>query len=180
MGSFNFRSVIFHPNTEQNLIRLCNSLLEKKYSSFFPLFPLYAVLKNDSPSSLKQKPVEQIKKEFSNCKKCMIYAEYVFDGILFFSGQFDFTCSSANSAENKNPDFFLIPVAIQKKTDDKSLSSVFKTAQTAVNELNKNDINIQTFSEFSALQFKSFQIADCITDENQYRICNNFWIKIIS
>ena len=110
----------------------------------------------------------------------MIYAEYLFDGILFFAGQFYFTCSSANSAENKKPDFLLIPKKKQKKTDDKSLSSVFKTAQTAVNELNKNDINIQTFSEFSALQFKSFQIADCITDENQYRICNNFWIKIIS
>ena len=75
---------------------------------------------------------------------------------------------------------FLFLLQSKKKTDDKSLSSVFKTAQTAVNELNKNDINIQTFSEFSALQFKSFQIADCITDENQYRICNNFWIKIIS
>lgn len=110
----------------------------------------------------------------------MIYAEYIFDSILFFVGQFDFTCSSENSTENTKPDFFLIPAAIQKKTDGKSLSSVFKTAQTAVNELNKNGINIQSFSEFPALQFKSFQIADCIVDENQYRIYDKFWIKIIS
>ncbi|MGN0740733.1 MAG: hypothetical protein ACI4LX_11240 [Treponema sp.] len=198
MDSFNFRSVIFHPNTEQNLIILRDSLLEKKYDSFFPLFPLHAVLKNDTATSEKhsneknsnteqsgvnQKPSAKsarIKKEFSNCKNCMIYAEYLFAGILFFAGRFDFNCNSETGAENQKADFFLVPAAIQKKTDGKSLPSVFKTAQNAVNELNKNADAVKSFSEFPALQFKSFQIADCIADENQYRISDSIWIKIIS
>lgn len=160
MNLINFPAIAFHPNTEQAIIKTRTSLLEKKYKDYFELFPLYAVN--------KEKEFSSIKKENYKCiKSASIDAEILYQNVLFFIGNF---FKRSNESE-----LFIIPVAIEKKTDDKSLPSVF---EKAIKLVNSNDLSNPC--QFEPILFKSFQFANCSIYNNQYNLYDNFWIKITS
>ena len=69
---------------------------------------------------------------------------------------------------------FLIPTAIEKKTDSKNIMSVYKTIYKVLNDFKKELTDIKKFQ----IPFRSFQIADCHVSKNEYRLFENFWIKI--
>lgn len=181
MNFNNFTVLVFHPNTEQKIVLTRDKLLEKKYKNFYPLFPLFAVNKTNNIFSLN-------KKDFSKYKSCSIEKTFEYQNILYFYGTFlenkidnpkiiDSTKTTNN--QNTSKTSFLIPVAIEKKTDDKSLSSVFRKAiELSTNMQHKNIDKLEFLDE--KISFKSFQIANCSINNNQYSLTKSFWVKVIS
>lgn len=157
MDSFNFPAIILHPNTEDSLIQKRNLLLKEELHDCIPIYPLYGIFEEPSFSS-------DLKKKYCQLNNCQITGTFCSNSILFFYGQFFFDNRKMN---------FLIPAAIEKKTDSKDILSVYKTSYKVLNEFNPELTDIRTFH----IQFRSFQIADCHISENEYRLFENFWIK---
>lgn len=160
MDSFNFTALILHPNTETVLIENRNLLLKNEFKNFIPLFPLYGIFTDQKFSS-------ELKNFFSETSKCVLKGFSCINSILY--------CHGAVESENSSTPF-IIPCAIEKKTDSKDLLSVYKSGLIGLKVLNPAQIKL--FS--SEISFKSFQIADCRLSKNQYSIYESFWIKSIT
>lgn len=165
LDSFNFAAVILHPNTETLLIEKRNWILKNQLNDYYPLFPLYGVLsqKNFSPA---------LKNEFTSLAKCSLSDFFICNKILYATGKL-FTSSTVSN--------FIIPCAIEKKTDSKELLSVFKLSFDLIqsfNQLQNEFIPISTDDNSSEITFRSFQIGDCFISKNQYSVFENFWVKV--
>lgn len=158
MDSFNFPAIILHPNTEDSLIQKRNLLLKEELRNLIPLYPLYGIFEEPSFS-------QELKNKYRQIKNCQIAGTFCTNSILFSYGQFIFNDKEMN---------FLIPTAIEKKTDSKNILSVYKTSYKVLNEFKRELTDVKKFQ----IPFRSFQIADCHVSKNEYRLFENFWIKI--
>ena len=163
--SFNIPVIVFHPNTLQELTLLRNSLLQEKYKDFFPLYPLYGFFSSENFSV-------NLKSDFRKLNKASI--EFIFEkkGILYFAGKNKTGLTHTGFKEF----FFIIPAAINKKTDDKKLSSVFLNSIKTVSKFNLKPL----IKLDNALTYKSFQIADCTVLNNDFSLSESFWVKVNS
>lgn len=173
MDSFDFCAAVFHPDTERNIIRLRDSLLEKECRDFFPLFPLYAELEDGFFENSSAQEKQTFKNSAQKCTACRIFSKFLFDGILFFGGEAEFLNTDTDATETNVKKQFVIPAAVKKNTDGKTLTSVFKTAKAALK-------NRPAASEIPEMRFKSFQLAHCVISENQYKLYETVWLKVIS
>lgn len=160
LDSFNFSAVVLHPNTESLLIEKRNQLLKDKFNNFIPLFPLYGIL-DETDFSL------ELKKKYSAVSAASIKGIFESSSTLYFYGELILENSSVP---------FIIPFAIEKKTDSKDLLSVFNKSSLLMKELKSISIDLLS----SEISFRSFQLADCHISKNEYRLYENFWIKSIT
>lgn len=156
----NFPVIILHPNTLTTLIDKRQDFLTKEFSNYFSLFPLYGIFSNQNFS-------KDLKVKFSNLLSCEVFSFFSYQGILFFQGSLQ---------TQKQKIVFIIPFAIEKKTDSKNLLSVFNNSFKCLKNLSKQNL----IPLENKISFKSFQIADCHISEYEYNLFENFWIKTIS
>lgn len=178
MNSHNFSTFVLHPNTEQDLIKLRNSLLSKYDINFFPIFPLFIVSNFLQNEFFNQKELKELKNNLAKSKDFIINKKFIFEDILFFLGSFSL---------NDKKSFFIIPCAVNKFKNDKTVLSIYKTACQIIFDIDFN--NIQNFkdnkielSDFKTLskliKFKTFQLANCKIEKNQFFLYDNIWLKV--
>ncbi|MBR0154740.1 MAG: hypothetical protein IJM22_01555 [Treponema sp.] len=160
MASTNAAVIVFHPNTQQAIIELREKLLQKNFTDYYPLYPLFGFFtdKDFSPD---------LKSDFKKLNKCSVKSFFIKDDIFYLAGDYETDFKKS---------FYIIPLAINKKADDKNLSSAFCNSIKII----KKDFKIPKTKIEKEITFKSFKIADCRFSKNQYSVYDSFWIKISS